>query len=64
MTDLDVSRFVGLDERDSKDLAASLGLVTRLVKLDGYALVVTRDYRTDRVNLEVSRELVIGAYVG
>lgn len=40
------------------------GFDYRIVREDGEHFIVTEDYRTDRINLEVDQHKVTKAYVG
>lgn len=46
-------RFVGMTDVAAKELAESEGLKSRVVRVDGVARMVTRDFLRDRLNFEV-----------
>jgi hypothetical protein len=57
--------YVGLHEDVATDLAHDDGYETvRITRRDGNAFVVTRDYRTDRINFNIEQHLVVAASVG
>jgi hypothetical protein len=55
---------VGRSEEEAVLAIEQAGLVARTVMRDGEAFVVTDDWRTDRINLTVEREVVVQADVG
>jgi hypothetical protein len=50
---LEVERLVGKRVKRARELADGHGCRLRVVKRDGKDLIVTQDYRTDRVNIVV-----------
>lgn len=58
------SSVVGMNVDDLKDFCEEYMIDVRYVKVDGVARVVTRDYRTERLNVEVEGGVVTGAYYG
>jgi hypothetical protein len=52
--------LVGLALAEFTDQATALGFETRVTAQDGEALAVTLDFRTDRVNVAVEGEVVVG----
>jgi hypothetical protein len=54
-----LDEFVGLSIEEFTDQAKALGFETRIVQQDGEPLMVTDDYRTDRVNVVVEGPRVI-----
>jgi len=59
-----VRRLVGKGHDEAIELVHFFRLRSRTVSIDGQHAVVTRDHRTDRVNLEVERGRVTKAYLG
>lgn len=57
---------VGKTEAEAISLITGkgVGLIYRVVKRDGESFVVTMDYRTDRINLEIEKDIVTAANVG
>ena len=53
------AKLIGLDVNDAKEFLAVDDWVLRVVKRDGQVSVVTRDYRTDRVNVEVEAGVIV-----
>ena len=51
--------YVGLDFNDACEFALVDGWHIRCVKRDGEYTIVTRDYRTDRLNVEVEGGVVV-----
>ena len=60
----DPSRLIGLMEQEVAYLTKAYGLSYRVTKKDGKAFIITRDYKTDRVNLEFENGKVIRATIG
>lgn len=57
--------YYGLGIDEFRSLVSRLGYGDiRVVKIDSHPLVVTRDYRSDRVNVEIQDGLVVYAYIG
>jgi hypothetical protein len=50
---------LAVDEQLFADTAAEFGLVMRVVERDGEPLMVTEDYRTDRINVVVADGVVV-----
>lgn len=55
----DFGFLIGLSVDDASEAAAARGFTIRVTKLDGQDLMVTMDYRTDRVNVEVANGVVV-----
>ena len=57
---------VGKTEAEAISLITGkgVGLIYRVVKRDGESFVITMDYRTDRINLEIEKDIVTAANVG
>lgn len=57
---------IGKTEAEAVSLITGkgVGLIYRVVKRDGESFVVTTDYRTDRINLEIEKDIVVEANVG
>ncbi len=56
--------LIGLTVQDAQAAATDAGLGFRVVSNDGEALLVTMDYRIDRVNVDVQDGEVVDARVG
>jgi hypothetical protein len=65
-TDTDdlVEGLTGLSESDAATAAEERGLTLRVVARDGEYFAVTKDYRTDRVNLVIDNGVVVEATIG
>jgi len=64
---LEVSaQVIGLTESEAIELIESKdGLISyRITRRDDENFVVTMDYRTDRINLEIEKDFVVSANVG
>lgn len=55
---------VGLSEADAKAKMTAAGFAVRVTKIDGRALMVTRDWNPKRANLELEKGIVIGVTGG
>ena len=53
-----------MSESDAATAAEERGLTLRVVARDGEYFAVTKDYRTDRVNLVIDNGVVVGANIG
>lgn len=56
--------WIGLSIKDAIQKANSINYSYRIVEEDGNALMVTFDYYSNRVNLRLQNNLVIGVYTG
>ncbi len=45
-------------------IAETNGYSTRVIEKDGDSFILTMDFRSDRINLRLRRNIVIGAHVG
>lgn len=57
-------KYVGLTEAEAENKVRDDGKEPRITGRDGKAFIVTRDYRTDRVNLVIVDGKVISAKLG
>jgi hypothetical protein len=57
-------KYVGLTESEAVEAIKQDGLRPRVVCRDGEHYVITMDYRTDRVNLTVTKGKVTSVHVG
>ena len=60
----DAEKLLGLSEAEAVEAGESQGWVVRVVARDGEEFPITMDYSTERVNLTVDNDVVIGVYVG
>lgn len=58
------SQVIGLSEIEAVQIIETAGLRARVVEREGVYYAVTRDYRTDRINLFFRDKLVYRADVG
>ncbi len=56
--------LIGMNVDEVETLAASKGFLTRIVERDGESFIVTMDYRTNRVNLTVEKDIVTQVFIG
>ena len=61
---LDPSKLIGLFEQEAAFLIKKHGFTYRITKINGKALIATRDYKHDRVNLEFENGKITRASVG
>lgn len=59
-----VEIIVGLTEQMATQVIEENGFRARLTERDGNYFIVTRDFRTDRINLKVKDGLVYNASIG
>lgn len=55
----DDTAFVGMKLGDAEKLAEERGLKHRVVERDGKPLPATKDYRPDRINFSVEKDVVV-----
>lgn len=56
--------ILGKSEKEAREKAHEAGYTTRIVSENGKFFPVTRDYRTDRINLYIQSGMVYQADVG
>lgn len=61
---LDYNFLIGKSVNEVEAYAASAGLTTRIVSDDGFPVMLTCDYRTDRLNLTVDHGVVTEIGIG
>lgn len=61
---IDLSSLVGLTEQEALEEVAHFNMKARIRNRDGQALEESRDYRRDRVNLNIKNNLVVSATIG
>ncbi|MFA5024191.1 MAG: hypothetical protein WC523_04505 [Patescibacteria group bacterium] len=54
-----IKKFKDLNINDAEEFAKMSDLTIRITKKDGLRLIVTRDYRINRVNVEVKDDVII-----
>lgn len=54
--DLDL---IGLKEKKAKKMANKAGYHLRVIERDGLPCIITRDYRTDRLNVVVANQEIL-----
>lgn len=57
-------KIIGLDYGIARYAIKMLGFRTRITNEDGRPLIITMDYRTDRINLHIKNGKVIMASMG
>lgn len=60
----DLNYLIGMAEDEAMQAVSVAGLGVRIAMRDGKARVLTRDYRSDRVNLTVTDGVVTEAHIG
>lgn len=58
------SDYKGLTLEKAEEKAKINGFNTRIVEIDGKALMLTMDFKTDRINFRVSGGIILEAYTG
>jgi hypothetical protein len=56
--------LIGLTEDEAKKVATERGWAIRVAMRDGESLMLTTDYRQDRVNITVVNKLVTSVQIG
>lgn len=64
VADFNPEAYFGLSFDQALDLASEYNCSLRIFREDGRDKVLSRDYRTDRVNIELEDHRVIRAYLG
>ena len=57
-------KLIGLTEAEAQKVATELGWQVRVAKRDGEAFMLSQDYQTNRVNLTITKGLVVAVVVG
>jgi len=60
----DLNSLEDLEEKEAIALVKAAGLKCRVVERNGKPFIVTRDYKTDRVNLHIAFDKVYKASIG
>jgi hypothetical protein len=63
ITDLAASLY-GLTSDQARTKVEAENVVCRIGSVEGQPLIVTRDYRTDRISIDILNDRVVGAKVG
>jgi hypothetical protein len=58
------SLWIGITLGEAIDRAKSIGYTHRIVEENGVSLMVTADVKSNRVNLRIKNDIVIGVYTG
>jgi hypothetical protein len=58
------SQWVGLTLAEAIDKAKAIGYVHRIVEENGNSLIVAADAKSNRVNLRLRDNIVIGVFTG
>lgn len=58
------SDYQGLTLEKAEEKAKLNGFNTRVVEIDGKSLMLTMDFKTDRINFRVRSGFIIEAYTG
>lgn len=53
-----IEKFKGINIGDAQEFAMSFDLRVRVVKIDGEPCIITADFRTDRINVEVENDII------
>ena len=56
--------LIGMNITDAEQLAQSSGFTLRIVERDGESFAITMDYRTDRVDVKVTNDIITEYSVG
>lgn len=58
------SEWAGLSLTEAEQKAKIEGFKTRISEIDGKALMLTMDYKNDRINFRVRGNKIVEAYTG
>ncbi len=56
--------WLGLELKDAITRSENIGYIYRIVEENGVSLMMTQDFKSNRVNLRLSNNKVIGLYTG
>jgi hypothetical protein len=56
--------WIGLALNEAYERAESIGYTTRIVEENGNSYMVTADFKSNRLNLRVRDNIIIGLYTG
>ena len=56
--------WIGLSLNEANQRAESIGYTTRIVEENGNSYMVTADFKSNRLNLRVRDNIIIGLYTG
>lgn len=59
-----LKNLIGLTTEEAVTFCEQHNLIYRLSKYNGKPLVLTRDYKTDRVNVEVENNIITQYFLG
>jgi len=59
-----VKKLIGLTEAEAQNVAAKLGWEVRIAMRDGEAFILTTEFKTNRVDLTVTKDFVTSVVVG
>ena len=57
-------RVIGMPEKDAIAAIEGIGNSYRIARRDDETFALTMDYRPDRINLEIDRDIVTAANIG
>lgn len=60
----DINLLVGLKKEEALKLIAENELKWRITAEDGMFFVITRDFKSNRINLEIKDDIIISAEIG
>lgn len=63
-TKLDGEALVGMEKQLALDLCYDQGITVRIASVNGRPNILTRDYHTDRLNIDIMNGLVSKIYWG
>lgn len=58
------SQWIGLTLGEAIDKAKAIGYIHRIVEENGNSLIVSADVSSNRVNLRIRNNIVIGVFTG
>jgi len=64
LDDASSKKLIGLTEAEAQKVAAEMGWQLRVAMRDGEAFMLTQDFRTNRVNLTITKGLVTNVVIG
>ncbi len=56
--------WIGLSLVEANQRAESIGYTTRIVEENGQSYMVTHDFKSNRLNLRLKNNIIIGLYTG
>ncbi len=61
---IDIVKIIGLNLQEANDFCMKNNLILRVARTNDYNHILTRDYKTNRVNVWITNGFINKAYIG